>query len=293
MSKSHLQIATKSQKLEKAVFFANLGKILYYVMLSGITLSIFIPLLVVVFAAFKSAPELASGSPFSLPNSWSFQNFKVVFEMTNMLVGFLNSISITVSSVVINAILGAMTAFVLNRFNFRFKKTIFLLFIVASVVPTYTTEVARFQTIKSLGVYNTLFAPLIIYAGTDLMQIFIYLQFIEKISKQLDESALLDGASYFRIFRSILFPLMLPATATLAIIKAVDIMNDMYIPYLYMPSKKLSTLSTALMTFVGERATYWNELSAAIIVVMLPTILMYLILRKFIFAGLMDGAMKE
>lgn len=125
------------------------------------------------------------------------------------------------------------------------------------------------------------------------MQIFIYLQFIEKISKQLDESALLDGASYFRIFRSILFPLLLPATATLAIIKAVDIMNDMYIPYLYMPSKKLSTLSTALMTFVGERATYWNELSAAIILVMLPTILIYLVLRKFIFAGLMDGAMKE
>ncbi|MCR8632757.1 carbohydrate ABC transporter permease [Paenibacillus radicis (ex Xue et al. 2023)] len=293
MSMYQTEIAIKSNKLEKAAMLSFLGKILYYVILSIITLIIFVPLLVVVFAAFKTSPELAATSPFSLPKSWSLHNFAVAFEKANMLVGLINSLSVTVSSVVINAILGAMTAFVLNRFNFRFKKTIFLLFIVASVVPAYTTEVARFQTIKSLGLYNTIFAPLIIYAGTDLMQIFIYLQFIEKISKQLDESALLDGASYFRIFRSILFPLLLPATATLAIIKAVDIMNDMYIPYLYMPSKKLSTLSTALMTFVGERATYWNELSAAIILVMLPTVLIYLVLRKFIFAGLMDGAMKE
>ncbi|MDR6881481.1 carbohydrate ABC transporter permease [Bacillus sp. 3255] len=293
MSMSHTEIASKPVKMGKAAMRSLLGKTLYYAVLTVITLIIFVPLLVVVFAAFKTSPELAASSPFSLPKAWSFHNFAVAFEKANMLVGFINSLSITVSSVVINAILGAMTAFVLNRFNFRFKKTIFLLFIIASVVPSYTTEVARFQTIKSLGLYNTLFAPLIIYAGTDLMQIFIYLQFIEKISKQLDESALLDGASYFRIFRSILFPLLLPATATLAIIKAVDIMNDMYIPYLYMPSKKLSTLSTALMTFVGERATYWNELSAAIILVMLPTVLIYLILRKFIFAGLMDGAMKE
>ncbi|MDD9267267.1 carbohydrate ABC transporter permease [Paenibacillus sp. GCM10023248] len=293
MSMSHTEIASRPVKMGKAAMRSLLGKTLYYAVLTVITLIIFVPLLVVVFAAFKTSPELAASSPFSLPKAWSFHNFAVAFEKANMLVGFINSLSITVSSVVINAILGAMTAFVLNRFNFRFKKTIFLLFIIASVVPSYTTEVARFQTIKSLGLYNTLFAPLIIYAGTDLMQIFIYLQFIEKISKQLDESALLDGASYFRIFRSILFPLLLPATATLAIIKAVDIMNDMYIPYLYMPSKKLSTLSTALMTFVGERATYWNELSAAIILVMLPTVLIYLILRKFIFAGLMDGAMKE
>ncbi|WP_246362332.1 carbohydrate ABC transporter permease [Paenibacillus alba] len=293
MSMSQTEIAIKPNKLEKASMFSLLGKTLYYVVLAIITLIIFVPLLVVVFAAFKTSPELAATSPFSLPKSLSLHNFAVAFEKANMLVGLMNSLSVTLSSVVINAILGAMTAFVLNRFNFRFKKTIFLLFIVASVVPAYTTEVARFQTIKSLGLYNTIFAPLIIYAGTDLMQIFIYLQFIEKISKQLDESALLDGASYFRIFRSILFPLLLPATATLAIIKAVDIMNDMYIPYLYMPSKKLSTLSTALMTFVGERATYWNELAAAIILVMLPTIVIYLVLRKFIFAGLMDGAMKE
>ncbi|MFC5449987.1 carbohydrate ABC transporter permease [Paenibacillus aestuarii] len=293
MSMSRTEFATKPYRLEKGATFSFLGHTMYYIILSIIALIIFVPLLLVVFAAFKTSPELAATSPFSLPKSWSLHNFVVAFDKANMLVGLINSLSLTVSSVVINAILGAMTAFVLNRFQFRFKKTIFLLFIVASVVPSYTTEVARFQTIKGIGLYNTLFAPLIIYAGTDLMQIFIYLQFIEKISKQLDESALLDGASYFRIFRSILFPLLLPATATLAIIKAVDIMNDMYIPYLYMPSKKLNTLSTALMTFVGERATYWNELSAAIILVMLPTVMIYLILRKFIFAGLMDGAIKE
>ncbi len=269
------------------------GKVLYYLLFSIIILVIFVPLAMVVIASFKTSPELAATSPFKLPSHLNFTNFITASEKADMLLGLMNSLLITVASVVINAILGSMTAFILNRFDFRFKKIIFILFIVASVVPTYTTEIARFQIIKSIGLYNTLYAPLIIYAGTDLMQIFIYLQFIEKISNQLDESALIDGASYFRIFKSIIFPLMIPATATLAIIKVVDIMNDMYIPFLYMPSKKLHTLSTSLMTFVGERGSYWNELSAAIILVMFPTVLIYLLLRKFVFAGLMDGAIKE
>ncbi|WP_217582334.1 ABC transporter permease subunit, partial [Lysinibacillus sp. GbtcB16] len=78
-----------------------------------------------------------------------------------------------------------------------------------------------------------------IYIGTDIMQIYIYMQFLEKISVQLDESAMLDGASYVRIFRSIIFPLLLPATATLAILKSVTIMNDIFVQQLYMPSAKL------------------------------------------------------
>ncbi|GJM78089.1 hypothetical protein HMSSN139_05850 [Paenibacillus sp. HMSSN-139] len=103
---------------------------------------------------------------------------------------------------------------------------------------------------------------------------------------------MIDGASYVTIYRKIIFPLLLPASATLAIIKAVDIMNDMYIPYLYMPSKELHTLSTALMTFVGQRSSDFGQLSAAIVIVLVPTILIYLLMQKYIFAGIAEGAIK-
>ena len=150
------------------------GKVLYYLLFSIIILVIFVPLAMVVIASFKTSPELAATSPFKLPSHLNFTNFITALKKADMLLGLMNSFIITVTSVVVNAVLGSMTAFILNRFDFRFKKIIFILFIVASVVPTYTTEIARFQIIKSIGLYNTLYAPLIIYAGTDLMQIFIF-----------------------------------------------------------------------------------------------------------------------
>ncbi|MGO4272114.1 ABC transporter permease subunit, partial [Paenibacillus sp. TAF58] len=128
--------------------------------------------------------------------------------------------------------------------------------------------------------------------GTDIMQIYIYIQFLEKISAQLDESAMMDGASYFRIFRSIIFPLLLPATATLGILKSVTIMNDIYLQNLYMPKKELATLPTALMAFVGERTSDLVALCAGIILVLLPSMLFYIAFQRLIFRGLMDGAIK-
>jgi raffinose/stachyose/melibiose transport system permease protein len=267
-------------------------KPIYYLFFAIITFIVLIPLALVLFAAFKPSAELAATSALALPKHFYWGNLKAVFIKGDILTGFRNTFALITVSVAANLILGTMTAYILNRFDFRLKRVIFALFTVAMIVPYYTTEVARFQIIQGLGLYNTIYAPMLIYAGTDLLQIFIFLQFMEKISIQLDESAMIDGASYFRIFRSITFPLIIPAAATLAIIKIVEIMNDMYIPFLYMPDKKLHTLSTALMSFVGERATFWNELSAVILIVMLPTVLIYLFFQRYVFAGLMDGAVK-
>ncbi|MDQ0087332.1 multiple sugar transport system permease protein [Paenibacillus anaericanus] len=270
----------------------RLNSFLLYLLFVIIGLIVMFPVLINIFTAFKTGPELMKNSPLALPDSWQFTNIKTAFNMGNMLVGFKNTAILVVVSVLLNTVLGSMTAYTLNRFQFGAKKIIMAMFTVAMVIPFYTTEVSRFQIIKSLGLYDSMSAPLLIYAGTDLLQIFIYLQFIEKISNQLDESAMIDGASYFKIFFRIIFPLLIPASATLAIIKAVDIMNDMYIPYLYMPSKELHTLSTALMTFVGQRASDYGLLSAAILIVLLPTIIIYLLLQKFIFSGITEGAIK-
>ncbi len=266
---------------------------LLYLLFAAITAVVLFPIAINVMTAFKTPGDLMSSSPLSLPKQWSFVNLRTAFEKGNMLVGFRNTGILVLVSVFLNTILGAMTAYVLNRFEFRLKKLVMGMFVVAMVVPFYTTEVARFQIIKSFGLYDSLGAPLLIYAGTDLLQIFIFLQFIEKISAQLDESAMIDGASYVGIFTRIIFPLLLPASATLGIIKAVDIMNDMYIPYLYMPSKSLHTLSTSLMTFVGQRASSFEQLSAAILIVLIPTLLLYLFLQRYVFSGITAGAVKE
>ena len=188
---------------------------------------------------------------------------------------------------------GTITAFIIERFQFRFKGAIVALFFVGMLIPSFVTEIARFKVINSLNLYNTLGAPIIIYVASDLMQLYIYRQFISTLPVSLDESALLDGCGYFGLFTRIIFPLLAPATATVVIIKAINIINDMYIPYLYMPKNKLRTLTTFLMDYANAQHGSWQSLAAGIIIVMLPTILIYLFFQRYILAGSAAGAVKE
>ena len=200
---------------------------------------------------------------------------------------------LVIFTILINTVLASMVAYILARFEFKFKKLFMFVFLLGMLVPSFVTEIARFGLIKSFGAYNTIAAPIIIYAGTDLMQIYIYRQFINAIPISLDQSARMDGCSYFGIYRRIIMPNIIPAIATLAILKMVEIINDMYIPYLYMPAERLRTLTTALMSFAGSKSGIFVELSAGVVLVMLPTLLIYLFFSKYILKGVVAGAVKE
>lgn len=269
------------------------GSVLLYLVFALISLVVFVPLLITVFTAFKTGEQFGRSSALSLPVSLMTDNFVTVFKRGKMLLGFFNSMKLVIATVVINSLLSTMVAYCLSRFEFRFKKVIILLFLIGMIIPTVVTEIARFGIIKNLGLYNTIFAPIVIYAGTDLMQIYIYKQFIDKIPLSIEESAMLDGCNYFSIYWYIVFPMVLPATATLAIIKTVDVINDMYIPYLYMPSSRLQTMTTSLMSFAATRGGSIVELSAAVIIVMIPTLILYLLFQKYIFKGIVAGATKD
>ena len=161
------------------------------------------------------------------------------------------------------------------------------------LAPTFVTKIARFKIISGIGLYGSIGAPILIYVASDLMQLYIYRQFLSTISVSLDESALLDGCSYFQLFTKIIFPLLAPATATVAIIKSITIINDMYIPYLYMPGNRQRTLTTFLMDYANAQQGSWQTLAAGIIVIMLPTVLIYMFFQRYILAGVAAGAVKE
>lgn len=256
------------------------------------TLIVILPLLLVLLSSFKTPEQIALGNHLSFPSPFTLENYKEVFGKGNVLVGAKNSFLLVIGTVVVNVILSSMVAYSLSRFEFKLKKVYFLFFSLAMLVPGFIAEITRFGIIGKLGLYDTLFAPMIIYISTDILQIYVYKQFIDQIPYSLDESARMDGCSYFTIYWKIIFPLILPATATLIILKSVDILNDMYTPYLYMPSAENVTLTTMLMNYVG-RSGSWAKLSAAIVLVMLPTIVMYLIFKKKILSGIVAGAVKE
>lgn len=274
---------------------STIAQIVKQLICLAMVLVVLAPIVLTLFAAFKTKADMVNTSPLLLPpaDRITFENFQKVLGDKYLLIGFKNTGIILVVSIFFNVLFGTITAFVLERFQFRFKNVIVGLFFLGMLIPTFVTEIARFKIINGLGLYNTLGAPIVIYVASDLMQLYIYRQFISTLPVSLDESALLDGCSYFGLFRRIILPLLAPATATVVIIKAITIINDMYIPYLYMPKNKLRTLTTFLMNYANAQQGSWQKLAAGIIIIMLPTILIYVFFQKYILAGVAAGAVKE
>lgn len=189
-------------------------------------------------------------------------------------------------------LIGTMLAYVLHRFNFKFKKVILGAFLLATLIPGVTTQVATFQVVSALGIYNTRLAPILLYMGTDIISIYIFLQFMDNISISMDEAAMIEGASYFTIYRKVILPLLKPAIATVVIIKGVGIYNDFYTPFLYMPNTKLNVLSTALFKFKGPYSAQWEVICACIMIVVIPTFIAFLCLQKYIYNGFTSGSVK-
>lgn len=185
-----------------------------------------------------------------------------------------------------------MVAYILSRFEFKGKRLLKSAFLFASLVPGMTIQVMLYQTISLLGVYNTRMAGFLLYIGTDIISIYIFLQQLDAIPISLDESAMLDGASYLAVFRKIILPLLKPAVSTVIIIKGVGIYNDFYIPYQYMPKNKLKVVATALFQFRGQYGTQWEVICAGVIITILPILILFLLLQKQIYNGLTQGAVK-
>lgn len=264
-----------------------------YLVLIILGVIVMAPIFIELNGSFKEDAEFLTSSIWALPkNIFNFDNYKIVMDIGNMPLAFKNVLILIVISVTLSIAFGCMVSYVLGRFRFKLRPVILALFLLPMLIPSITTQVATFKVIQGLGLYNTRWAGIILYAGADITQIYLYLQFIQKIPYSLDESARLEGASYFRIFWSIILPQMKPAIATTIILKTVAIYNDMFTPYLYMPNSELKTVSTALMAFSNDKNSQWNVMGAGIIFVMIPTLLLYLFLQRYIFAGVTSGSVK-
>ncbi|MFF6809259.1 carbohydrate ABC transporter permease [Streptomyces sp. NPDC012403] len=267
---------------------------LTYLSLVVASLVVLLPLVVVFLTSLKSYGEIQDGQgALALPDDWlNFSNYATAFNDGHLLTAFGNTAFILLFSITGTVVIGSMTAYAIDRFDFRFKKPIMALFLIATLVPGVTTQVATFQVVNSFGLFDTRWAPILLYMGTDIVSIYIFLQFIRSIPTSLDEAARLDGANAFTIYRKIIFPLLKPAIATVVIIKGITTYNDFYIPFLYMPSEELGTMSTALFRFKGPFGAHWENISAGAIMVIVPTLVVFLFLQRYIYNGFAQGATK-
>ncbi|GGU46730.1 carbohydrate ABC transporter permease [Streptomyces lavendofoliae] len=269
------------------------GTALTYLSLLVATVVVLLPLAVVLLTSLKTSEEVSEGGALSLPGDWlNLENYATAFTDGHMLTAFGNTAFILFFSIGGTVVIGSMTAYAIDRFEFRAKKLVMALFLVATLVPGVTTQVATFQLINGFELVDTRWAPILLYMGTDIVSVYIFLQFIRGIPVSLDEAARLDGANTFTIYRKIIFPLLKPAVATVVIIKGITTYNDFYIPFLYLHSEDLGTISTALFRFKGPFGAHWEAISAGAILVIVPTLVVFLLLQRWIYNGFAQGATK-
>jgi multiple sugar transport system permease protein len=266
---------------------------LKYLSLVAASIVVMLPLVTIFLTSLKTEQEMATGSTFSPPGDWfNFSNYATAFTRGEMLTAFGNTAVIMLFSITGTVLIGSMAAYALERFTFRAKKLVVAAFLTATLVPAVTTQVATFKVVDALGLFDTRWAPILLYMGTDIVAIYIFQQFIRHIPVALDEAARIDGASSFRIYRTVILPLLKPAIATVVIIKGITVYNDFYIPFLYNPSPELGTISTSLFRFKGPFGAHWETISAGAVVVIVPTLVLFLILQRFIYNGFTTGATK-
>lgn len=253
-----------------------------------------LPIVSCVITAFKTEAEYQSTNVMTLPSSWlNFQNFIDAFTRANMGRAFINSGIILVCVLGASILIGTQLAYVLNRFKFPGNGLVRNLFLFATLLPGIAMQVSVYQIMSGLGFINHLYGYIIMSMGTDVISIYVFIQFMENISVSLDESAYIDGASYFKIYWKIILPLLKPAIVTCMVLKGVSVYNEYYCSSLYLQDKRtLGVVATALYTFTGPLGSKYNLICAGVLISLLPALIVFLLCQKQIYSGITAGAVK-
>lgn len=251
-----------------------------------------LPLVSCIITSLKNTEEYQSTSVMVLPKLLYFKNFLEAFTLAGMGRAFLNSFVVLVFVLSGSILISSQLAYILNRFKFPGNTLIRRLFLFATLLPGVAMQVSVYSIMGKLGLINHLYGYIIMMMGTDVISIYIFIQFMENISVSLDESAVIDGASYFKIYWNIILPLLKPATVTSLILKGVSCYNEYYCANLYLQDVKIRTVAISLYTFTGPLGNKYNLICAGVIISMIPAFIVFILCQKQIYSGITSGAVK-
>ncbi|MDY4140207.1 MAG: carbohydrate ABC transporter permease [Eubacteriales bacterium] len=253
-----------------------------------------LPLISCLLVSFKADEKYQLTPVMQLPENFlHLDNFRRVWVEGDMGRAFATSFFVVVVVVVFSVLMGSMLAYALNRFRFPGNGLIRNLFLFATLIPGIAMQVTIYQIMSSMKLVNSLLGYIILQCGTDVISICIFLQYFVNLSVSLDESAILDGCTYFGVFFKILFPLLHPAIVTVMILKGIGVYNEYYAANLYLQDKtRFVTASTALYTFTGPFGNAYNLICAGVILTLVPMLVIFIACQQQIYSGLAAGAVK-
>lgn len=265
---------------------------------------LFVPLLTMVFTAFKPLPEILEAQSF-LPRQWRPDNFAVAMSMGNWPLYFMNSATVTVLSVCFAMLFNSIAGYAFARLNFRGRDVLFLLLLLGLMMPPQVTLLPTFMIIKSFplvggndllgqggtGFMNS-YAGLVIPMVSGSFGVFLSKQYFMNFPTALDEAAEIDGCGKLRTFFLIYLPISKTLLATLGVLKAVQVWNDYLWPLVITNREALRTVQLGLTIYRNEQGTDWNLMLAATTLVILPMAVLFLFAQKYFVASIASTGIK-
>lgn len=250
------------------------------------------PIAWMVINSFKSQKEF-SLDPFFLPDTWRWENYVEAWQTAQLGTYFFNSIFVSVTSVIITVLFGALASYFISRFEFKMSKFVYVLFIFGMIIPIHATLVPMFILMQRLGLLNTSWTLLFPYVSFNLpITIFILTSFMKAFPKDIEESAIMDGCGVFRIFWSIILPMSRPALATVTILNFISCWNEFSFALVLINDASLKTIPLGLANFAGQYNTNYTGQMAGLTMVIIPTLVLYLLMEKHLVKGMTAGAVK-
>ena len=250
------------------------------------------PLVFSIFCSFKGNLEIFSSFT-SLPKRLRFENYITAWKVGNIGRYFLNTIILSVGTLVIAGLFGAMASYVLAKFRFRGKSKIYLLFISGLMIPIQAVLIPLSYIFGKLGVMNNYPVLILLYSAFCFpMTVLVLTGFMNGIPTELEEAMVIDGASIFQVFFKMILPLSVPGIVSVSIFNFIQVWNNLLFPLIFISDKNKGTISMGLLAFFGEYSTDYSSSMAGICLTTIPVIIAYVFFQEKIENGLMSGAIK-
>ncbi|HEX9903854.1 MAG TPA: carbohydrate ABC transporter permease [Propylenella sp.] len=273
---------------------ARPGRIAVHAALILYTLLAIGPILLVLVNSFKTRRAIF-GDPVALPNSDTFTltGFESVLSKADFGLYFVNSLTVTIVSLAAVLLTGAMAAWALTEYRFRGNTIVALYMALGIMVPIRLGSVSILKFMVELNLVNTLTALILVYTAMGLpLAILILGEFMQQIPRDLRDAARCDGVSEYRIFWSVILPLIRPAVATVAVFTMVPIWNDLWFPLILAPGRETQTITLGVQQFIGQYVTDWNAVLASLSLAIAPILVLYIFFSRSLVRGLTAGAVK-
>ncbi|EYR77785.1 MULTISPECIES: carbohydrate ABC transporter permease [unclassified Shinella] len=234
-------------------------------------------------------------NPMQLPTPGTFDlvGYTTVLGQGDFATYFQNSFIVTVASIALVLLFGAMAAFALSEYRFRGNMLMGLYLAIGIMIPIRLGTVAILQGMVATGLVNTLTALILVYTAQGIpLAVFILSEFMRTVSDDLKNAGRIDGLSEYSIFFRLVLPLVRPAMATVAVFTMIPIWNDLWFPLILAPSEATKTVTLGSQIFIGQFVTNWNAVLAALSLAILPVLILYFIFSRQLIRGITSGAVK-